>query len=267
MKIISIDVGIKNLSFCLLENTFDNSFDNFSIKKWEIVNLLEKEISLCQFDKCCQEAKFIKNDKMYCVKHAKKTEFLIPTKQLNISFLKKQTLENLIKIANELYIDNPHLYKKKKLLELLTEFIETNCLDNMNKKNCNNIDLIEVGKNIKYKLDKLIDTVDVVIIENQISPIASRMKTIQGMIAQYFIMKDDNSKIEFISACNKLKAFMEDNSPTKYSQRKKMSIEKCKELLDNNSLNSWKTYFEKHNKKDDLSDCFLQGVWYINNKL
>ena len=37
MKIISIDVGIKNLSFCL----FENMNNNFIIKKWNIINLME----------------------------------------------------------------------------------------------------------------------------------------------------------------------------------------------------------------------------------
>ena len=45
-----------------------------------------------------------------------------------------------------------------------------------------------------------------VIIENQIGPLAIRMKTIQGMIVQYFIMSNLNVEhIEFISASNKLK--------------------------------------------------------------
>jgi hypothetical protein len=152
-------------------------------------------------------------------------------------------------------------------LEILLEFLEKNCLESIFKINCNKIDLIEVGRNIKYKLDPLFKDVDIVIIENQISPIASRMKTIQGMIAQYFIMKNDNTKIEFISATNKLKAFLEDSQTTKYSQRKKLSIEKCKELLENDKMNNWISFFQTHKKKDDLSDCFLQGIWYIENKL
>jgi len=267
MKIISIDVGIKNLSYCLFENNIDNKLENFIITKWDIINLLEKELSLCSCENCFAEAKYIKQNKLYCLKHAKKTIFLIPTKQLNPIFLKKQNLENLIKIANELCIEDPHLLKKKKLLEILLEFLEKNCLESIFKINCNKIDLIEVGRNIKYKLDPLFQDIDIVIIENQISPIASRMKTIQGMIAQYFIMKNDKTKIEFISATNKLKAFLEDSQTTKYSQRKKLSIEKCKELLENDKMNNWVSFFQTHKKKDDLSDCFLQGIWYIENKL
>jgi Poxvirus A22 protein/Mitochondrial resolvase Ydc2 / RNA splicing MRS1 len=262
MKIMSIDVGIKNLSFCL----FEHNIENFSIVKWDVVNLLEKDTSVCCIPNCKNEPKYIKQNNIYCSKHAKKTEFLVPTKELNSSFLKKQKLENLFIIADKLCIENTKSLKKKDLLGVLLEFLENHCLDSIYKKNCNKIDLVEVGKNIKYKLDLIIDEVDVVIIENQISPIASRMKTIQGMIAQYFIMKNDKIDIQFISATNKLKSFL-DEETTKYSQRKKLSIEKCREYLETNKLNDWISFFKTHKKKDDLSDCFLQGLWYIENKL
>ena len=58
------------------------------------------------------------------------------------------------------------------------------------------MDLIEIGVNLdKYfnkmfsfdKDDSEIMKPDIILIENQISPIANRMKTIQGMIAQFFI--------------------------------------------------------------------------------
>jgi len=29
----------------------------------------------------------------------------------------------------------------------------------------------------------------------------------------------------------------------------------------------WDTFINKHNKKDDLSDSFLQGLWYIKHKM
>ena len=125
------------------------------------------------------------------------------------------------------------------------------------------------------------DSIDIVIIENQISPIANRMKTIQGMIAQYFIMKIPNIQIDFVNASNKLKddAPPKSSSSTtgsetkkettnKYSDRKKQGIQKTNELLANNhDFSEWSTFFSVHSKKDDLADCFLQGLWFIKNKL
>ena len=48
MKILSIDVGIKNLAFCLFEKS-ENS-DYFKITKWDTVNISEQhEIQNCIF--------------------------------------------------------------------------------------------------------------------------------------------------------------------------------------------------------------------------
>jgi hypothetical protein len=93
------------------------------------------------------------------------------------------------------------------------------------------------------------------------------MKTIQGMIVQYFVMSNINvGNIEFISASNKLKC-CEKKEKTKYSERKKMGIEKCLEIITNDiTYNEHITYFNLHKKKDDLSDSFLQGLWFINDK-
>ena len=39
-----------------------------------------------------------------------------------------------------------------------------------------------------------------------------------------------------------------------------------KEILETQE-SKWLELFQKHKKKDDLADCFLQGMWYINMKL
>ena len=111
-------------------------------------------------------------------------------------------------------------------------------------------------------------TIDYVIIENQISPIATRMKTIQGMIVQYFVMSNVKANhIDFISASNKLKD-CGIKEKTKYSERKKLGISKCLEIISTDfRFNQHLNYFNLHKKKDDLSDSFLQGIWYINNKI
>jgi hypothetical protein len=130
---------------------------------------------------------------------------------------------------------------------------------------------ITIGRNIKTKLDTIlceyINTLTHVVIENQISPIANRMKTIQGMIAQYFIMKNSNTRIEFVSSLNKLKDSQQENK-TSYSDRKKLGVQKCLDAISTNlSYNSWECFFKSHTKKDDLADSFLQGTWFISNKL
>jgi hypothetical protein len=64
MKIFSIDVGIKNLSFCLFEI---DSANQLTIIKWDNIDLSEKNDFKCiEIDKnglCNKPAKFTKDDK------------------------------------------------------------------------------------------------------------------------------------------------------------------------------------------------------------
>jgi hypothetical protein len=107
--------------------------------------------------------------------------------------------------------------------------------------------------------------IDYVIIENKIGPLAIRMKTIQGMLVQYFVMSPVEVKnVEFISASNKLKdCDLKDKS--KYSDRKKLGIAKCLETITTNiNYSNQIDYFNAHKKKDDLADSFLQGLWFLS---
>lgn len=116
--------------------------------------------------------------------------------------------------------------------------------------------LIELGQQIMKRYAPF--NIDLALIENQIGPLASKMKAVQGLVIQYWLMR--GAKVECISACNKLKLFHTEK--TTYSQRKKLSIQYTQKLLE---LNQLTTSFLTHKKKDDLADTFLQGVWYFQN--
>lgn len=290
MKILSIDVGIKNLAFCLFEKCSGESMQ-FKIIKWDVVNISEQNSFHCSFiDKtgiCNKPAKYGKNNMCFCVKHSKKQQYFVPKSDLKQNFINKQKIQKLHEIAEKYKIKYETPIKKAELLEVIHNYIKKCCFDEIVTTNASKIDLITIGKNIKYKFDSIFQNEGIihhVIIENQISPIANRMKTIQGMIAQYFIMNETGSNIEFISASNKLKtvhdkAQVDDdnitiddndkNKKTKYGERKKLGITKCLEILTNDPImeNNMGNHFNTHAKKDDLADSFLQGLWYIQNKL
>ena len=154
--------------------------------------------------------------------------------------------------------------------------MKTTCFEAIEDVNANNINLIDLGISLKNELNELFNShelasIDQIIIENQISPIANRMKSIQGMISQYFI-DCNNHNIVFISATNKLKAFLnkekssEKEKKISYNERKKLSILYTKQLLEQKNMLNDLNYFVKHSKKDDLADCLLQGIYYLDNK-
>jgi hypothetical protein len=125
------------------------------------------------------------------------------------------------------------------------------------------------------------------------------MKTIQGMLAQYFIMKNSDTNIDFVSSANKLSQFRRDKECTKvtygnpappslhsennklsavkplentiinadYKQHKKDGLYYCSQVIQKNAcFTGWSESL--HIKKaDDLADSFLQGLWFIANKL
>jgi hypothetical protein len=290
MKILSIDVGIRNLSFCLF--TMENADKNtLSVLKWDNIDLTEKTNNRCIFVSekdneglCDKPAKFVKEGKCYCLKHSKKLNFLQPASDLALPFLNKQKVQSLIEIADKYKIKYETPYKKTGLIAQLTEFAQTHCFSKIDKVNASKIDLVTVGRNIEHKFGEILGdhlpTIETIIIENQIGPIANKMKTIQGMLAQYFIMKNNNISIDFISATNKLKDFMPSSTSTEntdkslkpekmdYKQRKKLGIQTCLNFVDtDHRFTTWATFLHKHQKKDDLSDCFLQGMWYIKHKI
>ena len=254
MLILSIDVGIKNLGFCLANinkencNNSENKILNIDILDWSIINLLENNI--------CQEIKSCKcNAKFY--------------------IMKKDFSNN----NYNHYLCNKHSQKYNK-----------NELNKFKNENSNAISLINISNNIILYLNKYfndlrekkniaISQISNIIIENQIGPLAIRMKSIQAMITMYFVYNKNNS-IDYINSTNKLKYFSEKNIT--YKERKKKSIEITKNILENNfEISSSKCkfinklfieknedaliLFNKNNKKDDLADCFLQLLYFSMN--
>lgn len=210
--ILSFDIGIKNLSYCLLD-------DSKKILDWGIINISCDDV--CQYInskniECCNSASCITEDNiLLCNSHSK-----------------------LKKYPN----------KKKKIV----------------RKNT----IYNVGNKLVKELDKY-DFLECehIILENQPSLKNPTMKSIQMMLYSYFLIKSKHIKLEMINARNKLKAYKGEPIPCdikdRYKKNKFLAIEYCKKMILEED-NKFIELFDNSKKKDDLSDSYLQGIYYIN---
>lgn len=309
-KLISFDIGIKNLAYCIFDTSpckiIDWNVLDISREESESDNIIFCSCLLSQNQKtknqktnkpeikCKKKAKYQKDNHFFCESHAKKSGFFLPTqtKQFSLSFLKKLSLEKLLETELEFFPKNKEEEKEEKKKETKIEKTERIYRQFQQKKlvlitkvKKGTVDLIEIGRNLHKQLSSLnhLDGIEYVLIENQISPIANKMKTIQGMVAQIFIMRDV-PHIEFISSVNKLRGFSKvststdkekeksgekeeksgENPNPNYKQHKKDGITYCRQWLQHDLFCSWNSFFDKYPKKqDDLADSFLQGIWYL----
>ena len=260
MKILSFDIGIKNLAYSYTEH---DDKQNTSVLDWGIINLNDTNEINCYHPECTKPIKYFKDNIYTCKKHSSShPEYCVNHTSLSINQIKKLST-NKIKDICKSYDLNEHKYKKHMLDELSKHF-KTKCFNLYKKENANNVDLIKIGRNISLLFNNLFDNLEInlILIENQIGSIATRMKTIQGMITQYFIIHYSTAEIKYISSFNKLKLFS-DKKQT-YRERKALSIKKTVEFMDEfNVSTKWIDFFNKHKKKDDLADCFLQTIIYM----
>ena len=305
------------MAYCVLSST-QNADAPITIHDWNVLSMIDEAAPAifpcnCMIagknkkiepKMCNKAAKYSKFDQYFCDRHAKiYKQYVIPTKKHLPAFIKKQKVPDLVALCNThmlLLNRDAKLLKKEQLIEILSGFYKQVCFDPivaLKSKNANEIDLIHIGKSIKRLFDQLpdIDTITHVLIENQISPIANRMKTIQGMLAQYFIMKNDNIHIDFVSSSHKLNQFkqipaLREHTNTKstidghddtveepsavesgktnphYKAHKCDGITYCQEILEKNrTLTQWNSSMNTR-KKDDLADAFLQGMWYFKQQ-
>jgi len=221
MSILSFDIGIKNLAYCLLCK------DTQEIKDWGIINI-----------SCDDNCQYINTKGIACDKSAK-----------------HQTTW----FENEIHLCPSHTKLKKYTPPLKKKF----------KKIKTNNSIYNIGRKMIEKLDELFSDIELneIIVENQPSLKNPTMKSIQMMVYTYFLINNENANLEMINARNKLKVY---NGPKidceikdKYKKNKYLAIKYCHHMIKENEDKFIQLYNESK-KKDDLADCYLQGIYYIN---
>ena len=218
MKILSFDVGIKNLAYCQLDS------EDKSILDWGILNISVEPT--CQHiikGKCCENT---------AKKMVKDTDFRLCTSHGKLKSYKDLKLKNTPKLENSMF---------------------------------------QLGQSIVKTLDEKKNFLEseIVINENQPALKNPTMKSVQMIVYSYFLMKENIKDIQMINARNKLKAYdgpkVECDIKETYKRNKYLAIQYTRYMLYQNPKipHDYHKLFEESKKKDDLSDSYLQGLYFI----
>ena len=260
MIILSIDVGIKNLGYIIFK--YKKQDTKIEILDWDIINLSQCKPLCC---KCLEKSSYEYMKKYYCEEHMNNLDVSI--NKYSSSDINTSTKKKLITICAENNIKVDIKLKRKDIQQLINQVFINSYINVLGNTSAKKVNMIDIGINIKDNFNRVfknknIDllSIDKILIENQIGPIANRMKTVQGMVAQYFI-DNKNYNIEFVSSINKLSQFT--NKKMTYNEKKKASVEIAGIILDKYSNNEYITIFNNNKKRDDLADSLLQGISYL----
>jgi len=296
--ILSFDVGLINLSYCILtkdkfikENSTE-MFEGWSIKEWTNIDLTNRSNEIC--NECGKKASLsniIDNSiKYYCKIHARNINIeeenfhdcfhKIESNEVNNCIYKGICLrKGLYSNGNNNYccahakIIHNNNNKNKKIKAFKKAGISTINFDDIKYKIISELDKKKYLLNVNY-----------VVIENQPSIKNPRMKSIASTIYDYFLIRGifdkiiNNSNIiqvKFQAPSNKLKLINEGdkqeliklnhNEHQTYKLTKSLSIKYCLDLIKH--LPEMTDYFNSNKKKDDLADSFLQGVYFYTKNI
>lgn len=265
--VLSFDIGIKNLAWCLTISGQD-----FQILDWGNYNLLEEKETESKTDTitckvCSAKPKFINSTGIFCGRHIPSTHPLIKDLSGN-SFTKipavkgiKQLL--LAKFPNERKFPT----KRTEMVEKLKEGYSIPA-PKQKVPHAMAIDIVTMHNSIrnfvKSRLLKFIPhSIHEVRLENQ--PVLKNpvMKTIQVLlfatIRDLFIQEHPtyNPICKLVHAGMKVKG--KESGDKGYKARKEGSEARVLEMLSTKKIKqaeTWKSFFQAHKKRSDLADAF-----------
>jgi len=254
MKVISFDIGLRNLAYCVLEGT---SRTDVTIVDWNIIDVLGEQagVGAPRCHKCTSSARYehASNGLFSCAKHTPKKKAKVT--KAEISKLTPNELHVQI-TAEGLTTDAT---KKSDLVGLLYNHRKQNtwkkCVSSAIQGS-----VLDLAPAIIKSLDARMSSwrgADVVALENQMD---RRMFGVQAMIQMYFSCR--GFQCSGVSATHKLSNIVTvEDSTASYKGRKKTGITHAYALVP--AVNQ--EHFAKHPKKDDLADSFLQGLWVLEH--
>jgi hypothetical protein len=299
--ILSFDVGVIHLAYCLLTKKEFIKTDGTPYIDWYIIDWCNIDLTNRDEQKCyCGAKASLTNmvgglQKYYCKPHSKKIDTSNQDfdKIYNLCEDKKKNKCNyLIKdkccVKYASYVKNENKYfcniHAKYLYKTKCKSVQLKVFKLQNSKS---LIFDDVKYSLMMELEKRKELLkaDCVVIENQPSFKNPRMKSIASTIYDYYLIRgiidkqqtnSNITQVKFMSPSNKLKVANEGDTKllikvkstddTKaYKLTKSLGIKYCIDLITH--LPDSLKHFNSHKKKDDLADAFLQGAYFYTNNI
>ena len=242
--LLSIDVGIKNLAICILGA-------DKSIKEWKVINLLG-DPARCQHQSCRKIAKHHTPEGPRCGLHSRGFEDA-PSLLMKLVHRKRVGKKEVAMALKEHAVDTT---------DSLITALSSRYRIPAPQARVEDVSFLDICCAIIAHLDPLLNThtIHTILIENQPARIAPVMKNIQSALTMFFATRN-YKRVIYVSACNKLRS-KKQAAPSAYASRKKDAIELVRAQL---AGCAYLKVFEDYGKKDDLADCYLQAVVYLDD--
>lgn len=253
MKLISIDIGLRNLAICVLEGT---SRTDMCITYWDVIDVVGEKNGHTRTAcfKCAKPAMWVQAgaETQACSRHRPKN--LTMTK----AALNKKTIPELQEMAKSYSLSGKT--KKDLVPAIWTEMSKSGWSKFKGNARAAGGGVLDLVGDIITSLDRRAESwigTDLVVCENQLD---RRMFAVQAMIHMYFACRGFRTK--GVSAVHKLDNItMAGDATGTYRGRKKTGIVHCEQLCPAANL----AFFRSHKKKDDLADSFLQGLYFLEH--
>jgi hypothetical protein len=272
MITLCIDVGLRNLSMCIMKNTFNNNYD---ILLWDVFNVLDSDDYRCQSKfkngKLCNRKCTMKytddNEEIFCCKTHFPKNLLLPSKEQKTNTSVNTSSTTKPKTSSKKSKKNTsttHEFKKKSVDEYLLQDIAKA--------------FIQRVQDIYDQTIELFKQIDTILIELQPKCNPKMLFTSHILYGKLVELYSTNVQfpnvttptIKFVRASQKLKAYtgpaIECHLKGAYAKRKWLSVKYGFWFLENKFSKEQQDIWlptltsDKTKKLDDRMDCFLMAI-------
>lgn len=230
MKLLSWDVGIYNLSYCLLEK---NEKNEIKILDWNIVNLVDNE------------------------KMKKNRNLLFENIPRKLQEIPELTNVDYVVIENQPSLKNPQM-KSIQMILYSYFLILGKVIDYGNNQNyISVIDFCSATNKLK-----VYDGPKIVLEEKKKRVSKKKDDSTEIIIVSEKPKTDEEEDEEVFAKAEETKK----GSSMSYADKKRMAIEYAKYYVEKD-FSTYKDFFSGHKKKDDLADSLLQGLYYLKKNI